>query len=41
MFLKELANDRVYEFAFVAASLKLKGASGAPMRPIALPIRTP
>ena len=40
MFLEELANDQVYEFAFIAASLKLKGASGAPMRPIALPIRT-
>lgn len=41
MFLEELSNNRVYEFAFIAASLKLKGASGAPMRPIALPIRTP
>lgn len=41
MFLEELARDRVYEFAFIAASLKLKGASGAPMRPLALPIRNP
>lgn len=39
MFLEELSRDRVYEFAFLAASLKLKGASGAPMRPIALPLR--
>lgn len=38
MFLEELAADRVYEFAFIAASLKLKGASGSPMRPVALPI---
>ncbi|MEP0985626.1 cyclase family protein [Ekhidna sp.] len=38
MYLEELANDEVYEFAFIAASLKLKGASGSPMRPIALPI---
>lgn len=39
MFLEELSADRIYEFAFVAASLKLKGASGAPMRPIALSVR--
>ena len=36
--LEELARDRVYTFAFIGASLKLRGASGAPMRPIALPI---
>lgn len=41
MFLEELAQDRTYEFAFIAASLKLKGASGAPMRPLALPIGNP
>jgi kynurenine formamidase len=40
MYLEELAEDKVYEFAFIAASLKLKGASGAPMRPIAIPIKT-
>lgn len=39
MFLEELARDRVYAFAFIAASLKLRGASGSPMRPIALPIK--
>lgn len=39
MFLEDLARDEVYEFAFIAASLKLRGASGSPMRPIALPIR--
>lgn len=38
MLLEELSEDRVYEFAFIAASLKLKGASGAPMRPLAIPI---
>lgn len=38
MFLEDLSVDRIYEFAFIAASLKLKGASGSPMRPIALPI---
>jgi len=36
--LEELSRDRVYEFAFVAASLKLRGASAAPFRPLALPL---
>ncbi len=36
--LEALARDRVYEFAFVGGSLKLRGADAAPMRPIALPI---
>ncbi|HUR59297.1 MAG TPA: cyclase family protein [Opitutaceae bacterium] len=36
--LEQLAQDRVYVFAFVAASLKLRGASGAPLRPLAFPI---
>jgi kynurenine formamidase len=40
MYLEELAKDGVYEFAFIAASLKLKGASGSPMRPLAIPINT-
>jgi kynurenine formamidase len=39
MFLEELAADRVYEFAFIGASLKLRGASGSPMRPLAIPIK--
>lgn len=39
MFLEDLSRDRAYEFAFVAASLKLRGASGSPMRPLALPVR--
>lgn len=38
MFLEDLSRDRVYEFAFIAASLKLRGASGSPMRPIAIPV---
>lgn len=37
MNLEELAEDKVWEFAFIAASLKLRGASAAPMRPIAIP----
>jgi kynurenine formamidase len=40
MFLEELSDDGVYEFAFVAASLKLRGASGSPMRPMAIPIQS-
>ena len=38
MDLESLAKDQVYEFAFIAAPMKLRGASGAPMRPIAIPI---
>lgn len=38
MFLEELAEDEIYQFAFVASSLKLRGASGSPMRPLAIPI---
>ncbi|HEX4856037.1 MAG TPA: cyclase family protein [Limnobacter sp.] len=36
--LEALAKDRVHEFAFIGASLKLKGADGSPMRPVALPL---
>ena len=39
VFLEELAREKVYEFAFLGGSLKFRGASAAPMRPIALPIR--
>ncbi len=38
MFLEELSEDKIYEFAFIATSMKIRGASGAPMRPIAIPI---
>lgn len=38
-FLEELSRDRVYEFAFVAGSLKFRGADAAPLRPIAFPVR--
>lgn len=37
--LEELSRDRVYEFAFVAAALRFRGASAAPFRPIAMPLR--
>jgi kynurenine formamidase len=34
--LEELARDRQWEFAFIGAPLKLKGATGSPLRPLAL-----
>ncbi len=40
-YLEDLARDRVYEFAFIGGSLKLRGASAAPLRPIAIPLRKP
>lgn len=36
--LESLAKDKVYEFAFIGASLKLRGADGSPMRPLAMPL---
>jgi kynurenine formamidase len=40
LFLEQLSADKVYEFAFIAASLKLRGASASPMRPVAFPIHS-
>jgi kynurenine formamidase len=37
--LEALSRDRVYEFAFIGASLKLRGADAAPLRPVAIPLR--
>ncbi|RPH54268.1 MAG: cyclase family protein, partial [Acidobacteria bacterium] len=37
--LEALARDRVYQFAFIGASLKFRGGDAAPIRPIALPIK--
>jgi kynurenine formamidase len=37
--LEDLSRDGVYEFAFIAAALRLRGASAAPFRPIAIPLR--
>jgi kynurenine formamidase len=34
--LEELAVERVYEFLFVAAPLKIRGATGSPIRPMAV-----
>jgi kynurenine formamidase len=37
--LEEIAEDKVHEFAFFGACIRLRGATGAPMRPIAMPLR--
>jgi kynurenine formamidase len=37
--LEELSRDRVYEFAFISASLKFRGADASPIRPLAIPLR--
>ncbi len=39
MWLEDLSRDRVYEFLFIASPLKLRGATGTPVRPLAIPIR--
>lgn len=36
LFLEELARDGRYEFSFVCLPLKMRGATGSPVRPIAL-----
>lgn len=36
LYLEELARDQVREFAFVCLPLKLTGATGSPVRPVAL-----
>ncbi|MEJ0071058.1 MAG: cyclase family protein [Pseudomonadota bacterium] len=36
MNLEELAHERIYEFVFITLPLKLKGATGSPVRPVAL-----
>lgn len=38
VFLEQLAMDKVYEFAFIGGSLKLRGSDAAPIRPLALPV---
>ncbi len=37
--LEELAAEGVHEFAFVGACIKIRGATGSPIRPLALPLR--
>jgi kynurenine formamidase len=38
--LDELAAERQYEFAFMAFPIKLVGATGVPVRPVAVPLRS-
>lgn len=38
-YLEEIAAEKLYEFAFFGACIKLRGATGAPMRPVAMPLR--
>ena len=33
---EELAADRAYEFLFVATPIRFKGATGSPLRPLAI-----
>jgi kynurenine formamidase len=37
--MEELAADQLYEFAFFGFPLRLRGSTGAPLRPIAVPLR--
>jgi kynurenine formamidase len=36
--LEELARDQVHEFCLIATPIRLRGATGAPLRPIAMPL---
>jgi kynurenine formamidase len=36
--LESLAADRVYEFGFIGAPIRLRGATGSPLRPLAFPL---
>jgi kynurenine formamidase len=36
LFLEDLARDQCYEFTFICLPLKLRGATGSPVRPIAI-----
>jgi len=36
---EELAQEKVHEFAFFGACIRLRGATGSPMRPVALPMK--
>jgi len=40
LFLEDLARDQCYEFTFVCLPLKLRGATGSPVRPIAIAPRS-
>ncbi|MBS1879479.1 MAG: cyclase family protein [Actinobacteria bacterium] len=38
LWLEDLAREEIYEFAFLFAPIKFRGATGAPIRPIAFPL---
>lgn len=37
--LEELAADKLYEIGFIGAPIRLRGATGTPLRPLAFPLR--
>jgi kynurenine formamidase len=37
LMLEQLAKEKIYEFAFFGAPLRLRGSTGSPMRPFAIP----
>src|SRR3984893_12189640 len=37
--LEELAQEKIYEYAFFGACIKQRGATGSPMRPVAMPLK--
>ncbi len=37
--LEELSSDKVYEFGFIGAPIKFRGATGSPLRPLVFPLR--
>jgi kynurenine formamidase len=39
-FLEELAAEKLYEFAFIGGPLRLRGTTGSPFRPIAVPLKS-
>jgi kynurenine formamidase len=39
LWLEDLARERIHEFAFLMAPIKLRGATGSPIRPFAFPLR--
>jgi kynurenine formamidase len=38
--METLSQERLYEFCFIGAGIKLRGATAAPMRPLAMPFRS-
>jgi kynurenine formamidase len=36
--LERIAAEKLYEFAFFGACIRLRGATGSPIRPVAMPL---